>query len=56
MRKIDELISYYARRMQNAERNLQNAKTDEQKAYYDGCLDELRDFLDNLNYYKKVNR
>lgn len=55
MKKIDELISYYEHRMQNAERNLQNAKTDEQKAYYDGCLDELRDIIENLTYYKKVH-
>lgn len=47
--KIEELISYYEHRMKNAERNSEDAKTDVQKAFYAGCLNELEFILENLN-------
>ena len=50
--KIEELINYYEHRMKNAERNSENAKTKEQKAFYAGCVNELEFIVENL---KRVN-
>lgn len=47
--EIEELISYYEHRMKNAERNSEDAKTDVQKAFYAGCLNELEFIIENLN-------
>lgn len=47
--KIEELINYYEHRIENAERNNENAKTKEQKAFYAGCLNELEFVIENLN-------
>ena len=47
--KIEELINYYEHRMKNAERNSEAAKTEKQKAFYAGCLNELEFIIENLN-------